>query len=88
MLEEFKRFKRYFTLPAVLANSVIITSFGSRGEVTYRITGTSGPPHAPVFEAAVYRGGQVIGTGSGKTKKQAEQAAAVRALENLKAEKS
>ena len=55
---------------------------------TYRITGTSGPPHAPVFEAAVYRGGQVIGTGSGKTKKQAEQAAAVRALENLKAGKN
>ena len=55
---------------------------------TYRITGTSGPPHAPVFEAAVYRGGQVIGTGTGKTKKQAEQAAAVRALENLKAGKN
>jgi ribonuclease-3 len=53
---------------------------------TYRITGTSGPPHAPIFEAAVYRGSEMIGTGTGKTKKQAEQAAAVRALENLKAE--
>ena len=41
MLEEFKRFKRYFTLPAVLANSVIITSFGHRGEVTYWITGNA-----------------------------------------------
>ena len=53
---------------------------------SYAITGTSGPPHAPVFEAAVYRGSEMIGTGTGKTKKQAEQAAAVRALENLKAE--
>ena len=47
---------------------------------TYRIIGESGPPHAPVFEAAVYRGGEQLATGTGKTKKQAEQAAAVRAL--------
>ncbi len=47
---------------------------------TYRITGSSGPPHDPVFEAAVYRGEQEIGRGTGKTKKQAEQAAAVAAL--------
>lgn len=46
----------------------------------YRIIGTSGPPHAPVFTAAVYREGQLLATGTGKTKKQAEQAAAVQAL--------
>ena len=50
----------------------------------YRITGTSGPPHAPVFEAAVYRGEDLLGTGKGRTKKQAEQAAAVEALARLK----
>ena len=49
---------------------------------TYQITGTSGPPHAPVFEAAVYREGQEIGRGSGRTKKQAEQAAALSALQH------
>ena len=49
----------------------------------YRIIGTSGPPHAPVFTAAVYREGQLLATGTGKTKKQAEQAAAVQALKAL-----
>ena len=48
---------------------------------TYRIVGESGPPHAPVFEAAVYHDGVQLATGSGRTKKQAEQAAAVRALQ-------
>ena len=51
---------------------------------TYEITGQSGPPHAPLFEAAVYRKGQLRGAGSGKTKKQAEQAAALEALGRLK----
>ena len=50
---------------------------------TYAITGTSGPPHDPVFEAAVYRGDQEIGRGTGRTKKQAEQAAALAALKVL-----
>ena len=50
---------------------------------TYQITGTSGPPHAPMFEAAVFRGGAEIGRGSGRTKKQAEQAAALAALQQL-----
>ena len=50
---------------------------------TYQITGTSGPPHAPVFEAAVFRGGKEIGRGTGRTKKQAEQAAALAALKAL-----
>ena len=50
---------------------------------TYRITGASGPPHAPVFEAAVFRGTEEIGRGSGRTKKQAEQAAALSALQRL-----
>jgi len=47
---------------------------------SYEITGMSGPPHDPLFEAAVYRGGTEIGRGSGRTKKQAEQAAALDAL--------
>ena len=50
---------------------------------TYQITGTSGPPHAPMFEAAVFRGEAEIGRGSGRTKKQAEQAAALAALQQL-----
>lgn len=52
----------------------------------YRITGQSGPAHDPCFEATVYRLGEPLATGSGRTKKQAEQEAAVRALEILSKE--
>lgn len=51
---------------------------------TYEITGQSGPPHDPVFEAAVYSRGVELARGTGNTKKRAEQAAAVKALEVLK----
>ena len=47
---------------------------------TYEITGQSGPPHAPVFRAAVSWNGKVLAEGEGKTKKAAEQAAALKAL--------
>ena len=50
---------------------------------SYRITGASGPDHDPVFEAAVYYRDEEIGRGSGRTKKQAEQAAALAALGEL-----
>ena len=53
---------------------------------TYHIIGTSGPPHDPKFEAAVFRGGQEIGRGTGRTKKQAEQAAALEAVRRIKDE--
>ena len=53
---------------------------------TYQIVGMSGPPHAPVFEAAVYCGSSEIGRGEGKTKKQAEQSAALAALSVLQRE--
>lgn len=49
----------------------------------YRITGQSGPAHDPRFQATVYRAGKAIATGEGHTKKQAEQEAAVKALEIL-----
>ena len=52
---------------------------------TYEIVGQSGPPHAPVFRAAVYRGGELLAEGEGKTKKAAEQAAALAAYRGLSA---
>ena len=51
---------------------------------TYAITGQSGPPHDPRFDATVSRNGQELAKGTGKTKKQAEQAAALNALNMLK----
>ena len=50
---------------------------------TYQILAQDGPPHDRTFEAAVYRYGVELARGSGKTKKQAEQSAALAALEKL-----
>ena len=50
---------------------------------TYAILAQDGPPHDRTFEAAVYRYGVELARGSGKTKKQAEQAAALAALAKL-----
>ena len=51
---------------------------------TYAIIEQSGPPHARTVVAAVSRYGVELAQGSGKSKKQAEQAAALAALESLK----
>ena len=51
--------------------------------VNYEVTGEDGPPHDRRFEIRARVGGDEIGTGSGRSKKEAEQAAAQRALENL-----
>lgn len=54
---------------------------GSR--VTYAVASEAGPPHARVFEVTAKVNGAVIGQGSGRSKKAAEQAAAAEALERL-----
>lgn len=47
----------------------------------YRLTGESGPDHNKRFTMAVLLNGAEIGSGTGRTKKEAEQAAAKAALE-------
>jgi ribonuclease-3 len=51
--------------------------------VKYEITGESGPPHDRVFDVAASVNGEIVGEGSGRSKKAAEQAAAEEALEGL-----
>ena len=51
--------------------------------VRYDVTGESGPPHDRVFEVAASVNGELVGRGSGRSKKAAEQAAAEQALEGL-----
>ena len=51
--------------------------------VRYEVTGEAGPPHARSFQVAASVEGEVIGTGSGRSKKAAEQAAASEAIERL-----
>ena len=48
--------------------------------VNYILTGESGPDHDKVFEVEVHLNSNIIGHGIGKSKKSAEQMAAMRAL--------
>ena len=51
----------------------------------YRLSGESGPDHAKTFTVTVYLNDDVVGTGSGHSKKEAEQMAACDALSRLSA---
>ncbi len=52
----------------------------------YRLVGTFGPDHDKRFEVEVLVGGESLARASGPSKKEAEQEAAKRALENLRSE--
>ena len=49
----------------------------------YRLAGESGPDHQKLFQIEVWISGECMATGEGSTKKEAEQRAAHRALEQL-----
>ena len=51
--------------------------------LTYTLTGESGPDHDKKFDVAVSLNGKVVGSGSGSSKKRAEQMAAASAIEKL-----
>ena len=52
-------------------------------QLTYKLTGESGPDHDKHFEVAVLLNGSTVGTGTGSSKKRAEQDAARAAMEHL-----
>ncbi len=52
--------------------------------LTYRLLGESGPDHAKVFSVEVDLNGTPVGTGEGRSKKEAEQMAAKAAIEKLR----
>jgi ribonuclease-3 len=49
----------------------------------YRLVSESGPDHDKCFVTEIAVGGKVLGSGRGKTKKQSEQEAAEKALQEL-----
>ncbi len=49
----------------------------------YKVLRESGPDHSKIFEVAAYIGDQLVGEGTGSSKKEAEQAAAENALKRL-----
>jgi len=55
-------------------------------KLSYALVDATGPDHAKVFTVAVSLNGEVIGVGTGRSKKEAEQAAAHAALESQKEE--
>jgi ribonuclease-3 len=57
----------------------------SGARVTYAVVREAGPPHDRRFEVEARVADEVIGGGSGRSKKEAEQAAAAEALERLEA---
>lgn len=61
-----------------LLQEIIQKNPGER--LSYVVTGESGPDHDKVFNVEVHLNSNVIGRGAGKSKKQAEQAAAKEAL--------
>jgi ribonuclease-3 len=66
------------------AKSELQELLARRGEtVEYEVSEESGPPHDRRFEVAATVNGRPVGRGSGRSKKDAEQAAAQAALEDL-----
>jgi ribonuclease-3 len=51
--------------------------------VSYAVTDETGPPHERTFEVVAVINGEELGKGSGRSKKDAEQAAASAALESI-----
>lgn len=67
--------------------STLQERLAQRGEVVdYDVTAELGPPHDRTFEVLASVGGRPVGTGSGRSKKHAEQQAARAALEMLESE--
>lgn len=50
----------------------------------YRLVEESGPPHDRIFHFRIMLDGRCVGEGRGKSKKNAQQAAAAQALDNIK----
>jgi ribonuclease III len=64
--------------------STLQERLAQRGDVVvYEVTAELGPPHDRTFEVAASVAGRPVGTGSGRSKKHAEQQAARAALEML-----
>ena len=51
--------------------------------LSYRMIGEQGPDHAKIFQAEVLLNGEALGSGFGRSKKEAEQSAAKAALKKL-----
>jgi ribonuclease-3 len=79
-VEEIVKNKSYIDYKSLLQE---IIQSESRVSPTYRVTNSEGPDHDKTFWVQVSAGSRVLGSGQGKSKQEAESAAAARALEAL-----
>lgn len=72
-------------LPVIDAKTTLQEHFQQRAQKTptYTLAGEQGPPHDKVFTVEVWFENELLGRGSGRSKKEAAQAAARAALANL-----
>ena len=75
--------KKLFFDSKTILQEVVQARFRDQ-RVTYRLMGEEGPDHDKSFRTAVCIGDEIYGTGTGHTKKRAEQEAAYHALLELK----
>lgn len=82
----FKLIKKIFNNEIIHYSNKEITDYKSklqedmqaehRQSVSYKLISSTGPAHAKIFKVAVYFDNQLLATGEGNSKKEAEQAAA------------
>lgn len=82
VLSDLENKKLFFDSKTIL-QEVVQARFRDQ-RVTYRLMGEEGPDHDKSFRTAVRIGDEIYGTGTGHTKKRAEQEAAYHALLELK----
>jgi ribonuclease-3 len=92
-IEAARRFVRQVVLPVLLEGATAgydyktalqeLVQRKSGQTLSYHLTGESGPDHSKQFFVEVQLNGVQKGTGSGKSKKEAEQAAAKAALDAM-----
>ena len=80
VLNDIEHKQKFYDSKTTLQEMVDATNLGS---LHYEIVKESGPDHNKVFDAVVKLNDEVIGSGTGQTKKHAEQNAAVDALKKI-----
>ena len=80
VLNDIEHKQTFYDSKTVLQERVDATNLGM---VQYEIVNESGPDHNKVFDAVVKLNDEIIGRGTGHTKKQAEQQAAIEAIDKI-----
>ena len=80
VLNDIEHKQAFYDSKTILQERVDATNLG---KVQYEITNESGPDHNKVFDAVVKINDEIVGKGTGHTKKQAEQKAAIDALSKI-----